>query len=162
MKNLFKLLLCGLLSVTVLAGCSKDTNTDTPSTVGGMMYQEFTTNVEGKTALEIAEALATSETLPFMGGAIEIEPGFLSGFDNYEVTGFSKGAMFAPMMGTIPFVGYIFELEEGADVEAFKTSLKDNANLRWNICTEADEMTVENEGNMVFFLMSPTEFETEE
>lgn len=162
MKNLFKLLLCGLLSVTVLAGCSKDTNTDTPSTVGGMMYQEFTTNVEGKTALEIAEALATSETLPFMGGAIEIEPGFLSGFDNYEVTGFSKGAMFAPMMGTIPFVGYIFELEEGADVEAFKTSLKDNANLRWNICTEAEEMTVENEGNMVFFLMSPTEFETEE
>ena len=97
-----------------------------------------------------------------MGGAIEIEPGFLSGFDNYEVTGFSKGAMFAPMMGTIPFVGYIFELEEGADVEAFKTSLKDNANLRWNICTEAEEMTVENEGNMVFFLMSPTEFETEE
>lgn len=162
MKNLFKLLLCGLLSVTVLTGCSKDTNTDTPSTVGGMMYQEFTTNVEGKTALEIAEALATSETLPFMGGAIEIEPGFLSGFDNYEVTGFSKGAMFAPMMGTIPFVGYIFELEEGADVEAFKTSLKDNANLRWNICTEAEEMTVENEGNMVFFLMSPTEFETEE
>lgn len=162
MKNLFKLLLCGLLSVTVLAGCSKDTNTDTPSTVGGMMYQEFTTNVEGKTALEIAEALATSETLPFMGGAIEIEPGFLSGFDNYEVTGFSKGAMFAPMMGTIPFVGYIFELEEGADVEAFITSLKDNANLRWNICTEAEEMTVENEGNMVFFLMSPTEFETEE
>ena len=162
MKNLFKLLLCGLLSVTVLAGCSNNTNTDTPSTVGGMMYQQFTEVAEGKTALEIAEALATSETLPFMGGALEIEPGFLSGFDNYEVTGFSKGAMFAPMMGTIPFVGYIFELEEGADVEAFKTSLKDNANLRWNICTEAEEMTVENKGNMVFFLMSPTEFETEE
>ena len=65
MKNLFKLLLCGLLSVTVLAGCSNDTNTDTPSTVGGMMYQEFTTNVEGKTALEIAEALVRS-------GAIDI------------------------------------------------------------------------------------------
>lgn len=160
MKNLFKLLLCGLLSVTMLAGCSN--NADEPTTVGGIMYKEFTEVVEGKTALEIAEALGTSETLPFMGGAIEVEPGFLSGFDNYEVTGFSKGAMFAPMMGTIPFVGYIFELEEGADVEAFKTSLKENANLRWNICTEAEEMTVENEGNMVFFLMSPTEFETEE
>lgn len=162
MKKLAKLLLSGLLTVSVLAGCSNDTNTDTPSTVGGMMYQQFTEVVEGKTALEIAEALATSETLPFMGGAVEVEPGFLSGFDNYEVTGFSKGAMFAPMMGTIPFVGYIFELEEGADVEAFKTSLKDNANLRWNICTEAEEMTVENEGNIVFFLMSPTVFEDAE
>lgn len=159
MKNLFKLLLCGLLSVTVLAGCSKDTNTDTPSTVGGMMYQEFTTNVEGKTALEIAEALATSETLPFMGGAIEIEPGFLSGFDNYEVTGFSKGAMFAPMMGTIPFVGYIFTLPADADVDGFMNSLKENANLRWNICTAADEMTVTNVGNTVFFLMAPLSFE---
>ena len=160
MKNLFKLLLCGLLSVTMLAGCSN--NADEPTTVGGIMHKEFTEVVEGKTALEIAEALATSESLPFMGGAMAIEEGFLSGFDNYEVKGFTEGAMFGPMMGTIPFVGYIFTLEEGADVEAFKTSLKDNANLRWNICTTAEEMTVENEGNIVFFLMSPTEFETEE
>lgn len=161
MKNLFKLLLCGLLTVSVLAGCSKEPEVETPTTVGGQVYLEFKNTVEGKTAYEIAEKLATSETLPFMGAAMEIEPGFLSGFDNFEVTGFEKGAMFGPMMGTIPFVGYIFTLAEGADVEAFKTSLKDNANLRWNICTAAEEMTVESEGNVVFFLMSPTEFEAE-
>jgi len=67
--------------------------------------------------------------------------------------------MFAPMMGTIPFVGYVFTLDEGADVEAFMKMLEDNANLRWNVCTEAEEMTVENEGNVVFFLMSPKAFE---
>lgn len=161
MKKLAKLLLSGLLTVAVLAGCSNNTNTDGPTTVGGILFKEFSEVVEGKTAFEIADALATSETLPFMGGAMEIEEGFLSGFDNFEVKGFKSGAMFGPMMGTIPFVGYIFELEEGADVEAFKTSLKDNANLRWNICTEAEEMTIENEGNIVFFLMSPTEFEAE-
>ena len=161
MRKLAKLLLCGLLTVTVLAGCSNNTNTDEPTTVGGMMYQEFTNNAEGKSALEIAETLANGGKLPFMAGAMEIEEGFLSGFDNYEVKGFKSGAMFGPMMGTIPFVGYVFELEEGADVEAFKTSLKENANLRWNICTEAEEMTIENEGNLVFFLMSPTEFEAE-
>ena len=160
MRKLVKIFLCGLLMFTFMSGCAK--GNDEPSTVGAVMAEEFKDCYEGKTALEIAEALATSSTLPFSGAAMEVEEGFLSGFDNYEVTWFSKGAMFAPMMGTIPFVGYIFELEEGADVEAFKTSLKDNANLRWNICTEAEEMTVENEGNMVFFLMSPTEFETEE
>ena len=78
MRKLAKLLLCGLLTVTVLAGCSNNTNTDEPTTVGGMMYQEFTNNAEGKSALEIAETLANGGKLPFMAGAMEIEEGFLS------------------------------------------------------------------------------------
>ena len=70
--------------------------------------------------------------------------------------------MFGPAIGTIPFVGYVFVLEDGADVEGFKTTLKDNANLRWNICTMAEEMVCESEGNTVFFLMCPTSFEQPE
>ena len=70
--------------------------------------------------------------------------------------------MFGPMIGTIPFIGYVFTLAEGADVEAFKTLLTDNANLRWNICTAAEELVVESEGNTVFFLMCPTTFEQPE
>ena len=140
-----------------MSGCAK--GNDEPSTVGAVMAEEFKDCYEGKTALEIAEALATSSTLPFSGAAMEVEEGFLSGFDNFEVKGFKEGAMFAPMMGTIPFVGYVFTLDEGADVEAFMKTLEDNANLRWNVCTEAEEMTVENEGNVVFFLMSPKAFE---
>ena len=159
MRKLAKLLLCGLLTVTVLAGCSNNTNTDEPTTVGGMMYQEFTNNAEGKSALEIAEALANGGKLPFMAGAMEIEEGFLSGFDNYEVKGFKSGAMFGPMMGTIPFVGYVFVLEDGVDATEFVNILGDNANLRWNICTEAEEMIIEGEENTVLFLMSPKSFE---
>ncbi|MBO5647090.1 MAG: hypothetical protein J6S59_08230, partial [Clostridia bacterium] len=73
----------------------------------------------------------------------------------------AAGAKFMPMVGSIPFVGYIFKLEDGADVEAFKTTLKDNANLRWNICTAAEEMIVESKDNTVFFLMCPSTFEQE-
>lgn len=157
MRKLVKIFLCGLLMFTFMSGCAK--GNDEPSTVGAVMAEEFKDCYEGKTALEIAEALATSSTLPFSGAAMEVEEGFLSGFDNFEVKGFKEGAMFAPMMGTIPFVGYVFTLDEGADVEAFMKTLEDNANLRWNVCTEAEEMTVENEGNVVFFLMSPKAFE---
>ena len=57
------------------------------------------------------------------------------------------------MIGAIPFVGYIFVLPDDADVDAFKTTLSDNADLRWNICVEADEMVVDNVGNTVFFVM---------
>ena len=50
-------------------------------------------------------------------------------------------------------------LPEGADVEAFKTQLTSTANLRWNICTEAEEMVCDSEGNKVFFVMAPKAFE---
>ena len=109
-------------------------------------------------AQELAEAILTNEAILFASGAMPMEPGYLSGFDA-EITGFSECVMFAPMIGTIPFVGYIFTLEDGADVEAFKTTLNDNANPRWNICTEADQTVISNVGNTVFFLMCPATLE---
>ena len=66
----------------------------------------------------------------------------------------------ALFMGMISaFVGYVFELADGTDVDEFKSTLKDSANLRWNICVEAEELIVENDGNKVFFLMCPKSFE---
>lgn len=127
-------------------------------TVGSILLAEFKANAEG-TAQEIADALIANSIIQFPGATMPVEPGLLTGFDNAEITGFSEGVMFSPMMGTIPFVGYIFVLEDGTDVEEFKQTLKDNANLRWNICTEAEELIVENEGGKVFFLMSPKTFE---
>ena len=85
--------------------------------------------------------------------------GLLSGFDNYEVTGFSSGAVFMPMMGSIPFVGYIFEVEEGTDKINFVNELTANCNPRWNVCVEADETLVGYYNNFVFFLMCPISIE---
>lgn len=127
--------------------------------LGQSLLAEFMAADASADAYSIAEKLITNEKILFMGGALEIEPGLLSGFDNYEVTGFDKGAMFGPMMGSIPFIGYIFELPEGADTDAFITGLKDNANPRWQICVTADETIVEVNGNKVFFLMSPLTLE---
>ena len=129
-----------------------------PETVGEILLDDFKKDASGS-AQELADRIVKNKIIQFMGGATPVEPGLLSGFDNTEIKGFKEGAMFGPMMGTIPFVGYIFVLEDGADVDAFKTTLKDSANLRWNICTEAEELVVDSEGNMVFFLMCPKSFE---
>ena len=67
--------------------------------------------------------------------------------------------MFGPMIGTIPFIGYVFELKDETDVNQFISTLKSNANLRWNICTEADEMVVCSVDKKVFFVMCPKYFE---
>ena len=142
---------------------TEDTTTDegttATGTVGETLLADFKANHTG-TAEEIASRVISNSIIQFMSGTMPVEEGLLSGFDNFEVKGFKEGAMFGPMMGSIAFVGYIFVLEDGADVEAFKTSLKENANLRWQICVQADELVVENEGNVVFFLMCPSTFET--
>lgn len=162
MKKIIALLMAVLviLGVTACAGKDNEKTEDTkkPETVGEILLADFKDNPDG-TAQEIADRLITNEIIPFAGGAIVVEPGLLTGFDNTEITGFKEGVMFSPMMGTIPFVGYIFVLEDGTDVDVFKQTLEENANLRWNICTEAEELTVDSEGNTVFFLMSPKNFE---
>lgn len=134
---------------------------DTTDTVGGALLEDFKANAIGS-AQEIAEHLLTNKAIGFVGAVMPVEEGLLTGFGETEITGFKEGAMFSPMIGTIPFMGYIFALEDGADVESFKTLLKDNADLRWNICTAAEELIVANEGNTVFFLMSPKSFEQPE
>ena len=91
-----------------------------------------------------------------------VEEGFLAGFGNTEIKGFKEGAMFAPVIGSVPFVGYVFFLEDNADASAFISTLKANADLRWNICVEAEEMVAGNVGNKVFFVMCNKDLNAEE
>jgi hypothetical protein len=131
-------------------------------TVGQTILADFQAKMAdgtNRTAEELANELLNNDIIPFSPAVMAVEPGYLSGFNNAEITGFADGAMFAPMIGSIPFVGYIFVLEDGTDVDAFVSNLKDNADLAWNICVEADEMVCEAEGNTVFFLMCPAQFE---
>ncbi len=132
---------------------------ETPAQTLLAVFKNLVASDSSLTAYDIAEILATDPVIAFAGGAMEIEPGFLTGFGNAEITGFKEGAVFMPIIGSIPFVGYVFQLEEGADVDAFIKTLEDNANLRWNICVEADEMVTGSEGTFVFFCMSPISFE---
>lgn len=133
----------------------------TEGTVGETLTAVFKANATG-TAQEIADLVISNPIIQFMPATMPMEAGYLSGFGEVEITGFEECVMFGPMIGTIPFIGYVFTLAEGADVEAFKTLLTDNANLRWNICTAAEELVVESEGNTVFFLMCPASFEQPE
>lgn len=152
------LVLVMMFSVAACGNAGSGEEVKEPETVGEFLLQDFKSNPEGS-AQEVADRVIQNEILPFEAVTMPVEPGFLTGFDNAEITGFSEGVMFAPMMGTIPFVGYVFTLEDGADVDAFVQTLEDSANLRWNICTEAEEMVAEAEGNNVFFLMCPKNFE---
>ena len=131
-------------------------------TIGAMLTQDFyALKAENAdiTAQEMADKILTNPMIQFSGASMEVEEGLLTGFGNAEITGFEQGVMFAPMIGTIPFVGYVFTLAADTDVDAFMQTLRDNADPRWNICTEAEETVVEKADNMVFFVMCPAQFE---
>lgn len=130
------------------------------ATVGDALAADFRAN-SGKSGMEIAEIVIKNSVIPAELSlmTMEVEEGYLTGFDNTEIKGFENGVIFAPAMGTIPFVGYVFTLPQGTDADAFVNTLKDGANLRWNICTSAEQMIVEKSGSKVFFVMCPETFE---
>lgn len=163
MKKTIAIILAALMMLAMAAcgtgstGATEPATEPAPTTVGTKLLADFKTMAD-KTPEEIANELLANEVIQFMPASMPVEEGFLNGFNN-EIKGFEQGVMFGPAIGTIPFVGYIFTVAEGGDVDAFVATLEENANLRWNICTEAEEMVCEAVGNTVFFVMCPKTFE---
>ncbi len=174
MKKIIALLTAGVMLVS-FAACGTNADKDSaeattetttaapqPETMGQSIYATFKDAIAANpqaTAEELAAEVLKNEKIEFMPTSApvvdtEYIAGFREGFSNFK-----EAAVFAPMIGVIPFMGYIFVLEDGADVDAFKAQLKENCNPRWNVCTEADETVIESEGNVVFFLMCSNESE---
>lgn len=131
--------------------------TQEQQTPAKVLLDDFLKRSEAVNSMEdLANELAANEIIPFAGAVMPVEPGFLNGFTD-EIDGFAEGASFGPMIGSIPFVGYVFQVDQ--DVDAFVENLKKKSDLRWNVCTQADEMICEAKGNKVFFVMAPADFE---
>ena len=152
MKKIIALILA-LTMVLALCACGAKEE-PVPATLGQQLYHEFNAKVEnGENDVQaLADALLQSGMLPFDGVSMEVEPGWLMGF-TADIEGFEKGVMFGPAIGAIPFVAYVFQLESADACEAFCAKLLENADPRWNICTEADETVCGSAENLVFFVM---------
>ena len=129
----------------------KDKEKEEEKTLGATLADVFKSKMKkGSSVEETVNALM--EKTGYSCGSMEMEEGYLDGFDE-DITGFKSCTKFSPYIGTIPFVGYVFETD---DVSALKSKLKDSANKSWNICTQADEMVIKSYGDYVFFVMCPS------
>lgn len=123
---------------------------DKGETTGTILVEIFKDEMGKGTAVsDVVDKLVASSG--FDCGVMEVSEGFLNGF-SAEVKGFSSGLTFGPYIGSIPFVGYVFETDDTAALVETLTSLADP---RWNICTAAEETVIEVSGNYVFFAMCP-------
>lgn len=151
---------------TVVTTTPAETTTTTPEsegsdTMGNTLYKDFVSKVKNNPSMsteDLANELVKNPVIKFMPMTMPVEQGYLAGFST-EIDGFKSGATFGPMIGSIPFVGYVFEVEKESDVDGFIKKLKDNADPRWNICVEADETVCGNVGTKVFFVMCPASAE---
>ena len=172
-----KKLLVGLLAATMafgVVGCGAqqdNTAQEKPAQVEGTTEAEINDDM-GKAMIsqfkelmakdanmsteEMANAFCENPVFEMGLDAYAVEPGLLNGFGNEEIKGFKEGANFSPIVGAIPFVGYVFRVDDQANVSDFIKELKENANLRWNICTEADQMLISAVDNTVLFVMYST------
>ena len=107
------------------------------------------------TMQELADTLLQNPVIAFMGGAVPLEASqeYFVGFDEYKIEGYESGAIYMPMIGSIPFVGYVFRLNDGVDAKGFISNLTSNCNPSWNICVTADQTVAGAVDNVVFFLM---------
>lgn len=108
-------------------------------------------------AESIAYYICGVEGFPLDLDAVPAEKGWLAGLDEFDQ--FEEAAQFAPMIGSIPFVGYVFVIDNSVDADDFIADLESRANLRWNVCTEADliltQSFTDDTKNVVMFVMCP-------
>jgi len=124
--------------------------------MGNTLKNEFLNQLSaGTTDLQqIADAMLANPVIEFAGATMPVEEGYLAGFAE-EIHGFESGVMFAPAIGSIAFVGYVFETESEDEAKELAETLTETADPRWNICVTAEETVVYQQGSMVFFVMCP-------
>lgn len=120
-------------------------------------FETYMSEESDTEALSIAEHICAIENFPLELSANAVEAGWLAGLE--EFTSFADGAQFAPMIGSIPFVGYVFLLDADVNADEVVETIKGQANLAWNVCTEADVLltsTYKDRGrNAVLVVLAP-------
>lgn len=153
-----------IFSACLLTGCgNSDKNDDSKKeeekTVALILAEQFKETMKSTSDIqEVARKLTQNDIMEI---AINVETlgkeDYISGFKT-EIKDFKQAVAIRPMIGTIPFVAYIFEAD---NAEEFAENLRSNADLRWNICTEADNLEIAIVDNYVFFVMAPKSFDEE-
>lgn len=167
MKKILALMLAMILVISVVAcGKSNDKTTAPVETTGSQNNSTEPTETKDSTGEVVVPNASVEDVMKAISEIDDLkeltmmmdkaEAGYLRGFDE-EISGFKDGYVMGPMIGSIPFVGYVFQTEDNESANALLETLKSKANMRWNICTEADTMITDVKGNYVLFFMVSAE-----
>lgn len=143
MKNLLKLCLC--LALVGLTGCSSTTKKDQTIDVATASLNEVMdylyVGIDKDKMPKLTQTELTNELLPAYLSIDELD--------------YASGLISEPMMSSIAHLVVLIEMNEGADIEATKAKIKENADPRRWICVgvEDDEVIVDNKDNLIVLIM---------
>ncbi len=152
MKKIIAVLISSLMLVSMV-GCGTSKTESDPvlqedvTTILDTIYERAELDDEFRQSLEHYQKVEITEEISSLY------------FGETDVK-FTQGVASAPMMSSVPYELVLFKVEEGTDIEALKTQIKENADPRKWICVEAEEVIVENIDDTVMFLMANSDVAT--
>lgn len=154
MKKILCLSLVLFTSLFAFTGCNKSNDYTSPANVLASSFEELIKNE--KDISKVADKLSKNDVFNINVVVEEkTKDDYLNGFDE-KINNFDSAFVIQPMIGSIPFVAYVFE---SSNIEELKKELNTKSNPRWNICVEADETVIKVVDNYAFFVMSPKSFD---
>ncbi len=143
-----KLIIPVLAAVLLLGACGSSENEDTTVELIGSLSDIMDSVYENA---DLSQDFKESMANDFDSGEIPAESAeYLIGTADVE---YEEGFYSMPMMNVVPYQCILLRLPDGADVEAAKQTIADNADPRKWICVEAESVIVENVGHVIMFVM---------
>ncbi len=158
MKKILALIMAGLLAATLIS-CTQDEKNDDVTNDNKNDKNEAVETVKVSDAYELVESLYASvpeENKPMLMTEI-------LNADNFEWLSFIpyeeglEGVVSQPMMGSIAHKVVIIKAKDNADAARVAELLKENADPRWLICVEADDIRTATNENLAMLLLTNTE-----
>ena len=143
-KRFLAILLLGVALLLVSCGNSDKGNAKLAGSLSEIMDSVYE-------SAELSQDFRDSMT-DFASGDIPADSAeYLIGTADVEYT---ESFYNVPMMNVVPYQCILLRLPEGADMEAAKQTISDNADPRKWVCVEAESVVVENVGDVILFVMA--------
>lgn len=138
----------GLLTIVFVAlvaftGCGADKETkekNVEGTLEEIMTKVYADIPEEERPMMLMNTEVNAENVEYFLGTADIE---------YKEALASESGV-----GSIPHSVVLVRVNEGADVEAIKTKIKDSVNPRKWICVEAENVIVKSKGDLIILIMT--------
>jgi len=128
-----------LASVLLVAGCG---NKNVEGALEDLMTKVYENVPEDEKPMMLMNVEVNEENVEYYLGSADIE--------------FEEALASESATGSIAHSVVLLRAKDGADIEAIKTTIKENINPRKWICVEAEDVVVKNKGNLIILIMTST------
>lgn len=113
-------------------------------------------NIEGTLEEIMTKVYAgiSEDELPMMLSNVEVTDGNIENYLGTKDIDYQEALASESMVGSIAHSVVLVRMNDGADIEATKTLIKEKANPAKWICVTAENVYVESKGNLIILIMS--------